>query len=73
MKGIIRQAGLLCLSLLVIVALLAAWLYLGLEPDTKGLDPSTFRNCSKDGAPVSRFVSIIDEAAPRPRSPSPKR
>jgi len=64
-KGIINQAGLLCLSLLVIVALLAAWLYFGLEADTKGLEPSTFRDSDKDGAPVSRFVSVIDEAACR--------
>jgi len=66
MKGILRQAGLLCLYLLVIVALLAAWLYFGLEADTKGLEPSAFTDRDRGSAPVSRFVSIIDEAAARP-------
>jgi arylsulfatase A-like enzyme len=66
MRGILRQAGLLCLSLLVILASMAAWLYFGLEPDTKGLDPSTFKDPNKDRAPVSRFVEVIDEAAVRP-------
>ncbi len=66
MKGILRQAGLLCLYLLVIVALLAAWLYLGLEPDTKGLEPSTFTDRDRGSAPVGRFVTVIEEAASRP-------
>ena len=66
MRGILRQAGLLCLYLLVIVALLAAWLYFGLGPDTKGLDPSTFKDPNKDRASVSRFVEVIDETAARP-------
>jgi arylsulfatase A-like enzyme len=66
MRGILRQAGLLCLSLLVILASMAAWLYFGLEPDTKGLDPSTFKDPNKDRTPVSRFVEVIDEVADRP-------
>jgi uncharacterized sulfatase len=66
MKEILRQAGLLCLSLLVIVVLFGAWLYFGLEPDTKGLDPSVFKADNKSSAPASRFVKIVDEAAPRP-------
>ncbi len=66
MRGVLRQAGLLCLCLLAIAALLAAWLYFGLDADMRGLEPSTFRNSQKDAAPVSRFISVIDEAAPRP-------
>jgi uncharacterized sulfatase len=66
MRGILRQAGLLCLSLLVIVCLLTAWLFLGLAPDTKGLDPSAFTAPDKDSVPASRFVKVKDEAAPRP-------
>ena len=66
MRGILRQAALLCLSLLVIVGLLAAWLYFGLKPDTKELDPSTFKDPNKDRAPASRFVEVINEAAARP-------
>jgi len=66
MRGILRQAGLLLLSLLVIIGLLAAWLYLGLKPDTKGLDPSAFEDPNKDNAPASRFVEVFDDAAARP-------
>lgn len=65
MRGILRQAGLLCLSLLVIICLLAAWLWLGLEPDTKGLEPSLFR-AAKDAVPMSRVIGVVDDAAPRP-------
>lgn len=66
MRGILKLVGLLCLSLLAILALLAAWLYFAQEPDTKGLEPSVFRASDKDRTPVSRFVSVVDEAAPRP-------
>ncbi len=66
MRSALRQAGLVFFSLLVIVALLAAWLYFGLEADTKGLDRSAFRNAEKGAAPVTRFVAVTDETAPRP-------
>jgi arylsulfatase A len=66
MRGILKLAGLLCLSLLVIVALLAVWLYSVRKADTKGLEPSVFRASGKDREPVSRFVSVVDEGAPRP-------
>jgi uncharacterized sulfatase len=66
MRGVLRQAGLLCLSLLVIVAVLAAWFYFGLKPDTKGLDPSTFEHAEKATAPAGRFVEVIHKEAPRP-------
>ncbi len=66
MKAVIRQAGFLLLSLLVLSALLAAWLYFGPKPDTKGLDPSAFAAGPKDDAPARRYVKVIDEEAPRP-------
>lgn len=66
MRGIFRHAALLCLSLLLILLLVGAWLTFGLKPDTKGLEPSLFRDSEKDAAPVSRFVSVLDETAPRP-------
>jgi uncharacterized sulfatase len=66
MGRIVKRAGLLILCLLALVALPAGWLFFGLKPDTKGLDPSAFRAGGKDSAPVSRFVSVIDESAPRP-------
>jgi uncharacterized sulfatase len=66
MRQFVRKVGFLCFSLLVIVVLLGAWLYFGLEPDTKGIEPSAFGVSDKDRTPVSRFVSVSDEAAPRP-------
>jgi uncharacterized sulfatase len=61
-----RLAGLLCLSLLVIVALLGTWLFFGLKPDTKGLEPSVFKSSDKDVTPVNGLLTVIDKAAPRP-------
>lgn len=66
MRGILRQAGLFLLCLLLILVLLAGWLYFGFEPDTKGIDPSAFGPSGKDSAPASRFVSAGVESAPRP-------
>jgi uncharacterized sulfatase len=61
-----RLVGLLCLSLLFIFVLLGTWLFFGLMPDTKNLEPSLFRTGDKDGTPVNRLVTVINEAAPRP-------
>ncbi len=66
MKAIIKQVGFLLLFLLVLAALFAAWLYFGLGPDTKGLDPAAFSVGSGGDAPVRRVVKAADEAAPRP-------